>query len=58
MSIVTLAEYAAAKVEELPARDGRRGLALCLVVSGRGCSGRRYPSKSDEHAGELDRESV
>jgi len=58
MSIVTLSEWAAAKVEELPARDGRRGFASCLVVSRRGCSGLRYRSKFDEHAGEPDHESV
>ena len=57
MPIVKLTELAAAKVNELLARDGRPDFALRPMIPARGCSGLRYPLKFDERAGELDHES-
>ena len=56
MSIVTLTETAATKVQELMDRDGREGFALRLKVVGGGCSGLQYQLMFDNQVGELDQE--
>jgi Fe-S cluster assembly iron-binding protein IscA len=57
MRILTIGESASVKLEELLSRDGHQGFALRLVISG-GCSGLRYQSRFDEHAGRLAHEST
>ena len=54
MSVLTLTDTAATKVEELMSRDEREGYGLRLKVVGGGCSGLQYQLMFDNEADDWD----
>jgi iron-sulfur cluster assembly protein len=58
MSVITLTEAAANKIQELQTRDSREDFGLRLKVVGGGCSGLQYQLMFEKETGEWDQESV